>query len=654
MKKISFNLLLLAAFTLLFYSCSKEEESSTLGNEKATLSFGTVLNELIDQKSGDKQMEFPECSDDAPAFVDIVLSGTTAVGTTGDPLRVSLNPNPADYDGDGIEEYFTDEHADLELEPGPYSLDWFVVRNADLEIIWVAPLSSGNLASLVPNPLPFEFNLGAGVKKYVDVGVVCYDDRVVNEYGYLFFDIEASPAFDYCFFANYCDENGRHYPAALSVDIWIGTDSSGELLYSEELNEVGINSDGDAFANPVCLVLPNLSSFGDNEDYLYYEVSLLDWEEVYGEAPSVSYSGTLSRADIEANFDGGDNVFYQHIRFGCGDESGEPPMDNDGDGVNDDRDDCPNTPPGTSVDENGCEITGDCDPEDPNHDCDNDGVLNGVDNCPDTDPGVAVGQDGCESITVPGRDIVVLNDVNVFDNVAMEDPNNVRFVQNLINFSTTGSRNSGDVIMWNFQNGLGASSVLSLWAEMKNVISAEGYNTSITYTQNDLLDIPSDVKVVMLVMPLVQYSVEAINSLKSFAAEGGRIIFMGEHDEIYGAGIPIENDFLISMGAVLRNTGGYVDCLERQGQPHIEISSNSLREHPIMEGINSLSIACASIIEPGPDDFPLFYDTTNSHVLGGVAKIDVTPITKSPASSATKSYRAEKSTIKISDFSVIK
>ena len=61
------------------------------------------------------------------------------------------------------------------------------------------------------------------------------------------------------------------------------------------------------------------------------------------------------------------------------------PVDSDGDGVTDDRDRCPGTPPGVEVDQYGCEL-----------DSDGDGVPNSKDKCPDTKPGVAVDRDGCE------------------------------------------------------------------------------------------------------------------------------------------------------------------------------------------------------------------------------------------------------------------
>ena len=59
-------------------------------------------------------------------------------------------------------------------------------------------------------------------------------------------------------------------------------------------------------------------------------------------------------------------------------------IDSDGDGVADDTDRCPNTPPGTRVDAYGCEV-----------DSDGDGVKDSMDKCPGTPRGMAVNSDGC-------------------------------------------------------------------------------------------------------------------------------------------------------------------------------------------------------------------------------------------------------------------
>jgi OOP family OmpA-OmpF porin len=68
--------------------------------------------------------------------------------------------------------------------------------------------------------------------------------------------------------------------------------------------------------------------------------------------------------------------------------------DADGDGVADSRDQCPNTPPGAKVDDKGCELDGDAD-----------GVVDSQDKCPDTPKGDRVDATGCsfkDEIKLPG------------------------------------------------------------------------------------------------------------------------------------------------------------------------------------------------------------------------------------------------------------
>ncbi|MFN2383294.1 MAG: thrombospondin type 3 repeat-containing protein, partial [Gemmatimonadota bacterium] len=60
------------------------------------------------------------------------------------------------------------------------------------------------------------------------------------------------------------------------------------------------------------------------------------------------------------------------------------PYDSDGDGVADDRDLCPNTPAGTRVDGSGCPL-----------DSDSNGVTDDRDRCPNTPAGTMVDSDGC-------------------------------------------------------------------------------------------------------------------------------------------------------------------------------------------------------------------------------------------------------------------
>jgi outer membrane protein OmpA-like peptidoglycan-associated protein len=90
------------------------------------------------------------------------------------------------------------------------------------------------------------------------------------------------------------------------------------------------------------------------------------------------------RLDLRQNFGG---LGYTMLMFSAGLSfrfGGEPPIDNDGDGVPAFRDICPDTPNGATVDAKGCP-----------GDLDGDEVLNGLDLCPNTPVGWPVDDDGC-------------------------------------------------------------------------------------------------------------------------------------------------------------------------------------------------------------------------------------------------------------------
>ena len=96
--------------------------------------------------------------------------------------------------------------------------------------------------------------------------------------------------------------------------------------------------------------------------------------------------------------EGGEDEFYEGVAnlgllIPLGRMPGEPaepvevasaPGDADGDGVPDDADQCPDTPPGAAVNETGCET-----------DADGDGVVDRLDTCPDTPAGTQVDDKGC-------------------------------------------------------------------------------------------------------------------------------------------------------------------------------------------------------------------------------------------------------------------
>ena len=165
--------------TMLFTSCSKEEDAGPgVSSDKATLSFTTLIQDLT-KKAITKQAigDLPACTDDTPAYVMIVLMQGDAeiLGTSTEPYRVDLVPN----------ETFTKYDPALELVPGTYTLDHFSVYNEAGDLLWIAPRTGSELGDYVDTPLPIDIDLRAGTKMYVDVPVICYDNREVNQYGYV-------------------------------------------------------------------------------------------------------------------------------------------------------------------------------------------------------------------------------------------------------------------------------------------------------------------------------------------------------------------------------------------------------------------------------------------------------------------------------------
>ncbi|MBZ9729929.1 DUF5602 domain-containing protein [Salegentibacter sp. JZCK2] len=315
MKKINFGIACVAMMLLILTSCSSDEAVSTgdLNQEKATVSFGAMLSDLVNNKSKQAVTEIPACSDEDVVYVEIVLSNGSGnvVGSTEDPFRIDL------VEG----ELFTKNVPELELDPGNYSLDYFVVYDGNNNAIWVTPMAGSPLADFVNTSLPIVIDLRAGVKKYVEVPVLCFDDRMVNEYGYLFFDLIPNEVIEWCVFGNYCDENGRHHPAAFSMDIWrYENDEIGTQLYSDLSNSVELDESGDYAASPLCVALPDT----EGVDEYYVEITLLN-SDAYGEVTeSVIRQGVITDEDVRSLFSGESNVEYFHFQEGC---SGEDSQD---------------------------------------------------------------------------------------------------------------------------------------------------------------------------------------------------------------------------------------------------------------------------------------------------------------------------------------
>ena len=317
MKKLQI-ILFVIGMSVAMTSCSKEDDVMPRedASKTASLSFGAILDNLKSNSGALRQSldELPQCTEDDASYVRIVLSqeGVNVVGSAEEPFRIDLV----------ADQIFTKEVPELQLVPGTYSLDYFGVYNADGDLIWLAP-NGGIFTDYLDNPMPLIIELNAGVKKHVDVSVVCFDDRFVNEYGYLFFELDTNRAIEFCIFGNYCDETGRHHPANFSVNIWAyNNGETGAQLYTNVENTVEMNDSGDYAGTPVCFALPDT----EGPDEYYFEISLLN-SDAYGDVTEeVIRSGVITDEDVRGLFDGTNSVDYYHFREGACNRDDSPAL----------------------------------------------------------------------------------------------------------------------------------------------------------------------------------------------------------------------------------------------------------------------------------------------------------------------------------------
>ena len=363
MKLLKKYMAVIAVFSLVFSSCTKEENNLTddpASENFAELSLGASLNSLVNRTA--VKQSLPECSSEAPAYAHVELThnmGTALEGT------IEINVPILEEDG----AYYTDYDeglkipvANSETNTAMVSLTTFLVYDGDPEdeassLIWATPTTASDYGSLVSQGLPFDFTIRAGSKKYVDIEVLCFDDRDVNLYGYQFFDLVPVEIHEFCVFANYCNDAGRHFTANYTFDITYIGDDNNIPLYTGEMPMTGNTEDddsGDWYADPLCLAIPApIYGEGPDTDYIRVTATLANWDANYPAPGAVDpISADLSWNEVQSFFVDGDNMDYWHIFFNCEDDGG-----------------------------NG---NGECDPQNPADDCDGDTIPNGQDNCPET------------------------------------------------------------------------------------------------------------------------------------------------------------------------------------------------------------------------------------------------------------------------------
>jgi hypothetical protein len=407
MKSIKYCWSIFAIVALLFTSCSTEEVGSSgdkVDESSAVLEFGAVLNDLAGRAMQKGHFAtIPDCSDEEPAVAVITFSVDDGASKT---VTVDVL-----QDEDG---YFTDYDEDLKIaiaSDGSVSVELQgfmvydgatgVLNSPNGNLIWVAPSDAGDpglFNGYVGNALPFDFTVFPGTKPYIDVEVLCFDRRMVNEYGYPFFDLVPGKIYPLCFFANLC-VGDRHFVGDYTLDLYYDDGTGRIQLYNSgdanAMPNTGVLANNNYFADPLCLVVPDKpAGFQDSQDYLFYVITPKDWTGSYGDVDNTPLAEEgLSWNDVNGllNADGETNE-YIHVFIGCDDIveciPGTPtPGDLDGDCIPNDDDNCPNNANPNQEDEDGDGVGDECDNcpalANPDQaDGDGDGVGNVCDACP--------------------------------------------------------------------------------------------------------------------------------------------------------------------------------------------------------------------------------------------------------------------------------
>jgi hypothetical protein len=231
-----------------------------------------------------------------------------------------------------------------------------------------------------------------------------------------------------------------------------------------------------------------------------------------------------------------------------------------------------------------------------------------------------------DAIIPGGGELVIINDVDIFDEVGTADANNRALIDNLVDFFN--AERGVQTTVW-FDRGRSSKCFDSSGcldtdlATMAGIISAAGLTLvdNNSGSKNRYSSIPADVKTIFLWNPTVSFQKGEIAAFNAFLSEGGRLVLVGEEKDFVGAnGIRAANRLLADLGAGMRVNGDNVDCAPTS------LSSTSINgANPIMFGLTGLTMNCAASTTMSTGDADrLFTTSTNSAVLGGVA-VDLQP-----------------------------
>ena len=213
----------------------------------------------------------------------------------------------------------------------------------------------------------------------------------------------------------------------------------------------------------------------------------------------------------------------------------------------------------------------------------------------------------------PGGDLLVINDME-----ALVQKENHPWLLKWANFESSISTVSKDSVLFlTSENTCEQVDKMGQYCKeaittLGDLYTKEGYEF-IDVERKSLGFLVANIKLIILFLPDEEFNEREIHALKSFAEDGGRIVYVGESSACTGCySEATQAQFFQQMG---------VDIRQEKGVAADKLYKSIGEQHQLMAGIDIISVVGAGIFAIGENVRPLVISESNQ-VIAAVAKIN--------------------------------
>ncbi len=227
MKKNLLSYFLIALISLFIFSCNDDDDPGNV--QQGEVEFGFSLKDITGNKSSKADTAEP-----AALIVSIEDAGGTLV-----------------YDMEEIELYNMNGSfisKPLSLLTGSYTLEKFLVIDAEGNVIYASPLEGSDLAYLVNDPLPIEFNVSKDETVKLVPEVLSTENLTPEDFGYTTFSFEVVETFDFLLSVFVYDETAENFEL---TDAILSVSANENTIYTDSVqaitNQIKVNDGFDSY-----------------------------------------------------------------------------------------------------------------------------------------------------------------------------------------------------------------------------------------------------------------------------------------------------------------------------------------------------------------------------------------------------------------------